>query len=377
MRGPSPARPAAGARGGLRAGMGRRRPARAGSGRRARPRGLGVFAALALLIAGCGSDREPTVELKGPTMGTYYAVKIPRPPAGLSERDLQAGVEAALAAVIAEISTYDPASELSRINANPSTDWLPISRNLLAILTEAQRIGAGSGAVFDVTVGPLVNLWGFGPAKRPDAVPSPEAVRAARERVGPHLLALRPDPPALRKGRGDVSIDLSALGEGEGADRVAAWLESRGVADYMVAVAGTLRVRGRNPKGEPWGIAVEEPSPERRVVQRILPATDRAVSTSGDYRNFFDEGARRYSHHIDPRTGEPVFQRLASVTVVLPAAPDSARRADGLATALLLMGETRGPALARDQGIAAYFIVREERGFREIESPALKTLMAP
>ena len=242
---------------------------------------------------------------------------------------------------------------------------------------KARHVGALSDGAFDVTVGPLVNLWGFGPEHKPDAVPSPDAIRAARERVGASLLELRADPPALRKQRGDVYIDLSALGEGEGADRVAAYLESRGVTDYMVAVAGTLRVRGKNPKGEPWGIAIEEPRPDRRAVQRILPITDRAISTSGDYRNFFEEGGRRYSHHIDPRTGAPVAQRLASVSVVLPAAPDAARRADGLATALLVLGEEKGPQLAADQEIAAYFIVREGQGFREIESPALKSLVSP
>jgi FAD:protein FMN transferase len=279
--------------------------------------------------------------------------------------------------VVAEISTYDPDSELSRLNKNPGTDWLPVSPNLLAVIQEGQGIGALAEGVFDITVGPLVNLWGFGPEDKPDSVPPPEAIRAARKRVGAHLLALRAAPPAVRKQRGDLYIDLSALGEGEGADRVAAWLESRGITEYMVAVAGTLRVRGRNPKGEPWGIAIEEPRPDRRSVQRILPLADGAISTSGDYRNFFEQGGRRYSHHIDPRTGEPIAQALASVTVVLPGAPHSARRADGLATALLLMGEAKGLALAKAQGIAAYFIVGEDQGFREIESPALKRLKAP
>ena len=332
---------------------------------------------LGLSIAGCGLDPDPIIEIKGPTMGTYYAVKIPRPPAGLDAQDIRKGVQGVLDAVIAEISTYDPQSELSRLNRNPGVDWLPISSNLLAVLKEGQAVGALSDGAFDITVGPLVNLWGFGPEHKPDAVPSPEFIRAARERVGASLLELRADPPALRKRRGDVYIDLSALGEGEGADRVAAYLESRGLTDYMVAVAGTLRVRGKNSKGEPWGIAIEEPRSDRRAVQRTLPVSDRAISTSGDYRNFFEEGGRRYSHHIDPRTGEPVAQRLASVSVVLPAAPDAARRADGLATALLVMGEEKGAWLAADQGIAAYFIVREDQGFREIESPALKSLMTP
>ena len=330
----------------------------------------------ALMCVGCGLDTDPQIEFQGPTMGTYYAVKVARPPAGLDAKDLQQGIEEVLNTVIAEISTYDPQSELSRLIRDPSTDWLPVSRNLYAILAEGQAISALSGGSFDITVGPLVNLWGFGPAARAAAVPTAEQIAAARERVGYDKLGLRADPPAIRRQRGDLYIDLSALGEGEGADRMAAWLESRGVTDYMAAVAGTMRVRGRNAKGLPWGIAIEVPDPEQRAVQRILPVTDSAVSTSGDYRNFFKAGGRRYSHHIDPRTGAPVEQRLASVTVVLPGGADSARRADGLATALMVMGEGQGPALAESQGIAAYFILREDQGFRELTTPAFDRITA-
>jgi len=338
---------------------------------------LHCAALAALALAACAPRQDPVIEVTGPTMGTYYSVKVPRPPAGVDGEGLRAGIEGVLAQVIAEISTYDPESELSRLNANPSTDWIPVSPDLLAVLAEGQRISALSGGAFDITVGPLVNLWGFGPEAKSDAVPPPEAVLSALARVGYHKIELRSVPPAVRKQRGDLYIDLSALGEGYGADRMAAYLESRGITDYMAAVAGTIRARGKNARGEDWGIAVEEPSAGRRVVQRVLPITDAAVSTSGDYRNFFEEGGRRYSHHIDPRTGQSVAHRLASTTVVLPDGPNSAMRADGLATALIVMGERKGPVLAQDQGLAAYFIVREDAGFREVGSPAFEALQAP
>lgn len=325
---------------------------------------------LALTVGGCGLDVDPQIEVQGPTMGTYYAVKVARPPAGLDAKSLQAGIESVLKETVAEISTYDAQSELSRLNTNPETGWLPISQHLFAMLTEGQAIGRLSGGSFDITVGPLVNLWGFGPQTRPAAVPSAESIKAALERVGYDKLELRSDPPSIRRHRGDLYIDLSAMGEGEGADRMAAWLETQGVTDYMAAVAGTMRVRGKNAKGLPWGIAIEVPDPEQRAVQRILPVTDSAVSTSGDYRNFFKSGGKRYSHHIDPRTGAPVAQDLASVTVVLPGGTDSARRADGLATALMVMGAERGRALAEAEAIAAYFILREDDGFRELNTTA-------
>ena len=323
------------------------------------------------LLAACGAPTDPQVEVTGPTMGTYYAVKVARPPAGLDAQTLQAGVERVLKGVIDALSTYDPQSELSRLNRNPSTDWVPISGELYAVLAEGQRLSRLSDGAFDITVGPLINLWGFGPQPKADAVPSAQAITAARERVGYDKLELRADPPAIRRQRGDIYIDVSALGEGEGADRMAAYLESLGATDYMAAVAGTMRVRGNNAKRLAWGIAIEVPDPGNRAVQRILPLTDSAVSTSGDYRNFFKAAGKRYSHHIDPRTGNPVEQRLASVSVVAPGGGDSARRADGLATALIVMGEERGLALAEAQGLAAYFIVREDGDFREVTTTAL------
>ncbi len=339
----------------------------------------GVFAVLgallaALLSTACGPRQDPVIEITGPTMGTYYTVKVPRPPAGLDSEALRAGIEGILAQVIAEISTYDPSSELSRLNANPGTDWIPVSPNLFGVIAEGQRISALSAGAFDITVGPLVNLWGFGPEAKPDAVPPPEAIQAALARVGYDKIELRSDPPAVRKRRGDIYIDLSALGEGYGTDRMAAYLESRGITDYMAAVAGTIRVRGKNALGEDWGIAVEQPGAGRRAVQRVLPITKAAVSTSGDYRNFFEQGGKRYSHHIDPRTGQTVAHRLASVTVVLPASADSGTRADGLATALIVMGESAGPDLAESQGIPAYFIVREADGFRDFMTTSWNVL---
>jgi thiamine biosynthesis lipoprotein len=273
-----------------------------------------------------------------------------------------------------EISTYDPESELSRLNRDLSTDWIPISAKLHGVLAEGLRLSGLTGGAFDITVGPLVNLWGFGPEVRADAVPLPAQIQAALERVGYQRLGLRADPPALRKGRPDIYIDLSALGEGYGADRLAAYLDSQGLTEYMVAVAGTIRVRGRNVKGQPWGIAVEAPMEGERTVQRIIPLSDGAVSTSGDYRNFFEQGGRRYSHHIDPRTGESVAHRLASATVVMPSGPGSAMSADGLATALVVMGEEKGPALVESLGLAAFFILREGDALRELATAAFGRL---
>ena len=336
----------------------------------ARWRPLLLITALLLApLSGCGQRPAAMIELDGPTMGTYYSVKVARPPEGLTESDLRQAVEAVLARVIGEISTYEPNSELSRLNANPSTDWIPVSANLLAVIAEGQRIAALTGGVFDVTIGPLVNLWGFGPERRPDRLPTASEIQAARERVGWRKLELRDSPPAVRKARGDLYIDLSSLGEGYGADRIAAWLDEHGAADYMVAIAGAIRTKGVNAKGRPWGIAIEQPLPDQRAVHQVLPISNRSVSTSGDYRNFFEKDGKRYSHEIDPMTGAPVDRKLGSVTVV----GEEAMVVDGLATALMVLGEERGPALAESHGIAAYFIVRDGDQFTGMGSSAFQT----
>lgn len=332
------------------------------------PRRFAVVLMTALLLTACGRQPDPVIEFSGPTMGTYYSVKIARPPAGTDAETLQPAVVGALDQVIAEISTYDPESELSRLNRNPSTDWIPVSPNLYRALAEGQRIAALSGGAFDITVGPLVNLWGFGPQAKRDSLPTPDEIAAAKARVGWQKLELRDSPPAVRKARGDLYIDLSALGEGCGVERVAALLESRGVTDYMVAVAGTIGAKGRNAVGKPWSIAIEEPLAEERSVHRIIPLSDRVVSTSGDYRNFFEKNGKRYSHEIDPMTGAPVDRKLGSATVI----GDQAMTTDALATALMVLGETRGPAFAESQGLAAYFIVRDGETLKGVGSRAFQ-----
>jgi len=239
------------------------------------------------------------------------------------------------------------------------------------VIEEGQRVSALTDGAFDVTVGPLVNLWGFGPARTDDQVPSRQAITEALARVGFRKLHLRDHPTAVRKDRGDVYIDLSALGEGYGADRIADYLDGQGVGDYMAAVAGAIRVKGHNAHGEPWAIAIEEPIPGRRSVRRVIRVTDTGLSTSGDYRNFFEKDGRRYSHEIDPHTGWPTEHRLGSVTVV----SDTAMRADALATALLVMGEGKGAALADAERLAAYFIVHDAKGLSDHYSVGFERLL--
>jgi thiamine biosynthesis lipoprotein len=221
-----------------------------------------------------------------------------------------------------------------------------------------------STGAFDPTVGPLVDLWGFGPQGR-QPHPAADAIRATLATIGYTRLAVREQPAALRKSRADVRLDLSAIGNGLGVDRVADHLERIGIDSYLIELGGELRGRGRNARGKPWAVAVEQPGGGATTALAVVRLDDAAISTSGAYRNYFDEGGRRYNHIIDPRTGVPIGHDLILVSVI----DDSAMRADALATALLVLGPDSGVRLARHEGIPALFVLRDDDGLQQLRTP--------
>ncbi len=290
-------------------------------------------------------------------MGTRYRVSVPAPQR--TEAALRAGVERRLAAVDAAMSTWRVDSELARFNARTETAWVPVSPALYTVLKAAGEISEVTDGAFDVTVGPVVNLWGFGPERRPSTPPTAAALAAARARVGHQLLQLADAPPRARKLHGDLYVDLSAIAKGYAVDRVADWLAATGHRDFLVEVGGEIRSRGRRADGAPWQVGIAWPEAGTAAVARVLALTDTGLATSGDYRQYFEYEGRRYSHEIDPATGRPLEHALASVTVL----EASCMRADALATGLLVLGPARGPALARRLGLAALFLVRRQQGF--------------
>ncbi|TVQ84432.1 MAG: FAD:protein FMN transferase [Chromatiaceae bacterium] len=337
-----------------------------------RPWPAAILPLALLLLTSAGCDRSPATPVLafgGHSMGTSYSVQIVTPPPALDAAKLQRQVNDLLEQINASMSTWRPDSELSRFNANPSTDWVAVSPDLAAVVASAQSVSVASDGAFDITVGPLVALWGFGPSadpgQTPETVPAPAAIAAARARTGFRQLAVRTDPPALRKARPDLYLDLSGIAKGHGVDRVAALLASLGLGDFLVEIGGELVGRGVNARGEPWRIAIErpDPGPTRRPLQ-VLPLNGRGLATSGDYRNFFEHDGVRYTHSIDPASGRPVAHQLASVTVVA----NSAELADAWATALLVLGPERGPEMARAQDLAALFLIRTEGADYRVES---------
>jgi thiamine biosynthesis lipoprotein len=308
------------------------------------------------------SDKSEVL-LQGRTMGTTYHIKVVSTLEQVEALKLQDKIDAVLRQVNQEMSTYIPNSEISLFNKSTSTDPIEISDGFSRVLAESIRIGELSNGKLDITVGPLVNLWGFGPEQRPEAVPSDEMLLNTRSRVGLknlHLVGNR-----LSKDIPNLYVDLSTTAKGYGVDVVAELLEANGFTSYLVEIGGEMRLKGFKRTGELWAIAIEkpifDPSGEHRAVQQVIIPKDNAVATSGDYRNYFEVDGQRFSHIIDPDTGKPINHNLVSVTVISPLS----MTADGLSTTLMVMGVEKGMAFAVENDLAALFIYKTENGFEE------------
>ncbi len=322
-----------------------------------------ALALLALVLASC-VDSSRDWKLTGPTMGTSYHITVVQVPAGIEKAILQSAIDAELEAVNQEMSTYIPDSELMRFNGAAVGEAVEVSEHLADVIARALSIHQRSHGAFDVTVGPLVNLWGFGPKPEPQAVPDDAQIAQLQQVLGSDALTL--EGLTLSKSR-PVAIDLSAIAKGHGVDRVARLLESKGIDNYLVEVGGELRTAGVNPQGNPWRIGIERPT-AGQVVQKPIQVSGKAVATSGDYRNYYERDGKRYAHTIDPRSGRPVEHKLASVTVIA----DNCAEADGLATALNVMGADAALKLAEEEGLAVFLLVKADDGFEERYSAAFR-----
>jgi FAD:protein FMN transferase len=338
------------------------------------PRPLSAFlvpgaAVLLLLPAGCRT-RDVAATIRGETMGTTYSVKLAALPTGKSADDVKAGIEARLETVNRQMSTWRKDSEISRFNAHAGTDWFPVSADTVTVLKESRRISELSGGKFDVTVMPLVNLWSFGPESRPRKIPTDEEIADRQKSVGYQMLQFRTESPAVRKTRSDVAVDLSAIAKGFGVDQVAGYLDSLEVPGYMVEIGGEVRCNGTKADGSQWQIGIQSPQKGRNSAHRVVSLNDRSLATSGDYRNYFEQAGKRYSHTIDPHTGRPVTHKLASVSVVA----ENCMTADGLATAIMVLGPDAGYNLAVKHKLAVLLLVADGKGFVEKATPEFQRL---
>lgn len=323
-------------------------------------------------IAGCAGTVTEPVGFNGATMGTGYSVRLGNHPGDGSLTLIREAVGAALTEVDARMSTYRNTSELMRLNRLAANEWQTLSQPTLHVVSEAWDMSRSSGGAFDATVGPLVDLWGFGPPGSVSTAPSPSAVDGLRERIGWGSLEVDLEAGRVRKQRTDLSLDLSGIAKGYGVDAVAAVLDANGIEDYLVEVGGELRTKGRRPGGSAWRVGIERPEAGTRSVHRVVDLAGGAIATSGDYRNFFEDGAARYAHTLDPRTGRPVEHALASASVIA----GSATMADAASTTLMVMGPESGYDWAVSRGLAAHFLAREANG-KVVErwTPALERHM--
>ncbi|WP_041542984.1 FAD:protein FMN transferase [Oceanimonas sp. GK1] len=326
---------------------------------------------LAFLLAACqpANDAAPQLHLTGDTMGTYYSVKIVG--AEDSRRDaLQAEIDRRLELVNDQMSTYREASELSRFNRYDGSAPFAVSADTARVVTAALQLGRLSNGALDVTVGPLVNLWGFGPDARPTEIPSDERLAEVKSQTGLEHLSVqtRAEGEFLQKALPGLYVDLSSIAKGYGVDVVSEYLSEQGLTNHLVEIGGEVRTSGLNAHGQDWRIAVEKPGPGEGVVQQVVALANTSVATSGDYRNYYELDGKRLSHTLDPATGRPITHRLASVTVIHP----SCMMADGLATALTVMGTEQALAFAERQGLAVYLLTKTDDGFRVDMSSAFE-----
>jgi len=321
-----------------------------------------VIITVVIFLTACFPSKDPNKEvilLQGLTMGTTYNIKLVVKNDSVKIDTLQRDIDDLLKQVNQEMSTYIPTSELSLFNKNQRTEPVKISRGLQRVIKESIRIGQMSGGMLDITIGPLVNLWGFGPENRPEIVPSREALSATKARIGLKYLSLQGNK--LTKAIPELYVDLSTIAKGYGVDVVTELIENNGIENYLVEIGGEMRLKGFKASGELWHVAIEKPMTEVRSVHQILVPKDNAVATSGDYRNYFEADGMRFSHIIDPDTGKPINHKLVSVTVIHP----SSMTADGLSTAMMVMGEDKAFEFANQHDIAAYIISKTEDGFKE------------
>ncbi len=299
--------------------------------------------------------------LSGATMGTTYSVRIAGDLSPAQKEQWQLRVQQCLDNVNARMSTYRADSEVSRFNRSASADWFPVSEETALVVAASLKVAHKTDGAFDITVGPLVNLWSFGPDRRPAGIPSDVEIGSALDHVGYQYLRARLEPPSLRKDIPELTIDLSGIAKGFAVDQVGTLLEQGGIDAYMVEVGGEVRTKGTKGDGSWWRIGVERPEAGQRLLQTVLKMEDDCLATSGDYRNFFQWNGKLYSHEIDPHTGRPAEHGMAAVSVL----STSTMWADAYATGLMVMPPEQAWRLAKAEKIDILMVQHAPNGFRQ------------
>lgn len=328
-----------------------------------------LYSLLPLVIAAC-SPAINQIDVSGETMGTTYTLKAIGE--GINKTDIKQQVEALFERINAQMSTWRPDSEISRFNRVRTGGWFEISDEFMLVLDTAHRINQQTGGAFDVTVGGLVKLWGFGPSIRRNKAPESKAITEQLGHTGPATFAIDLSRNMIRKVDPEMQLDLSGIAKGYAVDAVAEILAQSGSDDFLVEIGGEVRASGRRLDGAPWRVAIEKPDTQGRSIQAAVSLDNAAIATSGNYRDYFQIGNKRYSHIIDPKTGSPSNNGVASVSVIT----DDVMTADALATGLMVMGAEKALTLAAKNNLAVMIIERDGNEFRVFSSGGFDTLQS-
>ncbi len=335
---------------------------------------------VSLLTFSCSKGISPDIEQRfaGKTMGTsysiifYYPESLGKTANAQTIVEIKKDVDARLEALENVMSTYRQDSALSQFNQSSVNEWHVLNPELFKVVKEALRISDLSEGAFDISVGPLVNLWGFGPEFTKQDLPEQSKINELLDKqVGYQFLELDEASLSARKTKA-LYLDLSAIAKGYAVDEVAGVLKQKGINNYLVEIGGELSASGGKPDGENWHVAVEKPildvSASDRQLQSILKLRDVAIASSGDYRNFFEIDGKVYSHTINPKSGRPVEQNLASVTVV----HEFCMTADAMATAFMVMGSEATLAFAEREHLPVLLLIRKDDSFEQLSSSAME-----
>ena len=321
------------------------------------------------------SDTPVKLELRGKTMGTTYHVVLSELPAGQTLAKLQNEIDQRLQEINQVMSTYLSDSELSRFNQSESTSWEPVSSELFALVERAQQLSKITKGAFDITVGPAVNLWHFGPQKTTQdrTVPYDDQIEQVQQVIGYTHLHLDSETSALKKDFAELYLDLSAIAKGYAVDEIVTLIQKhKAKIGCMVEIGGEIGTAGKRPDGSSWRIGIQAPDAAPGTLTSTLELTNLSMATSGDYFNFFVVEGKRYSHTIDPHTARPVTHNLTSSVVVTKSCAD----ADAWATALLVLGPNQAYDIARQHDVAVMLFERTDSGITSRQTEAFKQSVA-
>ena len=329
-----------------------------------------IFLIISTLILSCSEDKKYNIELKGNTMGTYYLVSLVDVPKNLSKKEIEIEIKNTLLEANKILSNWDKSSEISKLNNNKTIKPIQISNELFDVVSEANSINTKSNGYFDITLDPLIELWGFGYSKGKiiERVPNKDKIRDTLTLVNQNLLLEINSNNQLIKKNKNVRLNLSAIGKGYGIDLIGKKLDYLNINNYIIDIGGDIFAKGHNKNNKDWVVGIENPKLNEKLIKEIVNVSNKGVATSGEYKNYFSKDGTKYSHIINPKNGMPITHSTKSVTVV----DKNAMSADGWATALIAMGSKVGLKVAEKEKIAVMFIDQVEDKLLKIKSSEFK-----